>query len=800
MDSRVNPNKTYQHRPEATNRPQGIASDYHDDPLMRNTLRKSHSLSRPDAVGKSLPTSQASPHASYQYAGSENFQGSIYLRSNAAYGAVGGDSLTCSSNGGRPGSESGGSADALRETRPGWVGVGDPGALRFLGYFREAIHESNDETTRIRKIGLVFHTSDASIAIREARQPNSGIVQGLLLQRQKVPRNPVTQSPDSTYTVDDLNIGAALNIFGTVYHLVDMDESTRKHLRSIGKTVSDQALPWPVAEDVYNATVARQFAVKPVKKMTTGDMDQKRVMEQLLTGIITKHSSDEIATSQQFHANKINEHLQFAALWDDRGRIGGDARLCVIRYFLENDTVEVLEARQDNCGREGSAKLLVRQRVAVEGVDPLLAKSQQNTYGVVLRKDFLTAKDFAIGKTFHIHNVCFVIYDADEFTRRHFEEKVGRPLGPAVDITDVLRKGAIVPPTHVPPPHDGYGTEEDSLSNWKHLMLKAPKQDPIKAEKEDGKVLTFSAKLHGTAVAPEEVKREFVIKFYRATDEVEIFECQGQNSGFVGGKFLTKARHMKTLTSGRKVPFMPSDFQVGVPVVICAREYMLTGIDKRSERIVAGIPTLVTEDRIRELILMFKNLLITKFVRLNEAYRIIAPDGAITIREIRETFAKSTCSITEEESMYLINYFAPDGNGLVSFERFVTLMDIPNSQSMDITSIHPRSIQNISMRLDETLKNATLDAVDALLVKNTRRMLVDKIVKRRGTLQEAFLLLGGHSATAKLGKASFQAAMIDVLHMNVTDKEKAIVMELVFPRGKLELSLRDFHDFIESDY
>ena len=790
MESRVNQVKAYQFRPEATNRPLGIASDFHDDPLMRSTLRKSHNLQHPEALARAHPLHQNSPHTSYNYAGESTSIANPYLRSNNAYGAVGGSSLL-----GSTASAAGSTTHSNDCCVLGATNKDREVVLRFLGYFRERIFESNLETYRVRKVGLVFHVADGSLAIREARQPNSGIVQGMILSRQRVPR---ANDPSDTFTVDDFNIGQSVTVYGTTYYIVDLDESTRRYLRSVGKQVPDAAAPWPSHEDKYNAAVTRQFAVNPVKKMTTTDMDQKRVSEQLLTGIITKHSLDEIATAQQFHANKINEHLQFAAIWDDRNKISGDLRKCVIRYFLENDTVEIIEDRKENCGREGGAKLLVRQRIAVDGVDPLEAKAQQNTYGVILKKDFVQAKDFAVGATFRIHNVTYFIYDADTFTRRFFQDKLGVRLGEKVDISEIERRGYVEPPRHVPPPHDGLGTEEDSLQNWKYLMLKAPKQDPVKAEREEGKVLTFSAKLNG-AVAPEDVGREFVIKFYRATDEVEVFERQGLNTGIVGGKFLAKGRHLKVLSSGRQIPFVPEDFQVGHPVLICSREFLLTDIDQRSQRIVQGIPTPVTEDRIRELVLIFKNILNTKFIRLHEAYRVVAPEGALTINEIRETFAKSVCTVTEEEAMYLVNYFAPDGNGVVSYERFVALMDVPNSQNMDVTSMHPRSVTGITMKLDESVKSATMDARDVNLTKRLRRMLVDKIVKRRGTLQESFLLLGGHSATAKLGKDSFILAMKDILHMNVTPREQEIVLGLVFANGVRELSFKQFHEFIELD-
>ena len=47
-----------------------------------------------------------------------------------------------------------------------------------------------------------------------------------------------------------------------------------------------------------------------------------------------------------------------------------------------------------------------------------------------------------------------------------------------------------------PPPHNGFGEEEDSMGNCNRLVLRAPKKDITKWHKMDGQTLRFSAKLH----------------------------------------------------------------------------------------------------------------------------------------------------------------------------------------------------------------------------------------------------------------------------------------------------------------
>ena len=49
--------------------------------------------------------------------------------------------------------------------------------LRFYGYFKEAVVESNMENHRIRKVILYYYLEDDSMHVAEPKQDNSGIPQ-----------------------------------------------------------------------------------------------------------------------------------------------------------------------------------------------------------------------------------------------------------------------------------------------------------------------------------------------------------------------------------------------------------------------------------------------------------------------------------------------------------------------------------------------------------------------------------------------------------------------------------------------
>lgn len=44
--------------------------------------------------------------------------------------------------------------------------------------------------------------------------------------------------------------------------------------------------------------------------------------------------------------------LRFWCVWDDRQSMYGDRRPYVLHYFLEDDTVEILEINENNSGRD----------------------------------------------------------------------------------------------------------------------------------------------------------------------------------------------------------------------------------------------------------------------------------------------------------------------------------------------------------------------------------------------------------------------------------------------------------------
>ena len=105
-----------------------------------------------------------------------------------------------------------GGADLQARFEPTFVKL-DKVVLRFFGFFKEAVVESNLENWRVRKLLIYYFLEDSTIMLNEPKQSNSGTPQGLFLKRQAV----TTRGPDGTQRLlqpPDFQVGQTVSIHG----------------------------------------------------------------------------------------------------------------------------------------------------------------------------------------------------------------------------------------------------------------------------------------------------------------------------------------------------------------------------------------------------------------------------------------------------------------------------------------------------------------------------------------------------------------------------------------------------------
>jgi hypothetical protein len=446
--------------------------------------------------------------------------------------------------------------------------------LSFEGYFMEAVNESNDEATRVRKCKIQFYLESEQVEVTEIKQENSGMSQGQFLKKCKVPKQTGNNAPTAFVTASDLVVGQNLTIYGRVFHLVDCDKATREWCKK-------QSMPQPVSEPYPAATYEKLRAQVKVRD-TGADQTvargkqlhaQKRFMEASLGNASPRMrvgvQNDNLAS---FLAND-RVVLRFFTAWDDRGNLNGDLHKYTLNYFLADGKMEILEARQD--GRDNFPTFLKRtkqpkhHKPTIDG-DGVNGIEEEQDHAII----FFTVKDLVIGQTINVNSREMLIYDADDttyewFIKNHAVDMRPNRCEPVVEVEQAPKREF--------PPWNGFGSEEDSLGNCTSLISKAPKKDFIKMLANEGKVLRFLAKMIPKNEKDLNATRSFVIRYYLSDDTVDVFEPPQRNSGMLGGKFM-KRQEAKDPMSGAR--YYAWNIQAGSIVTLSGTPFLVEGMDE----------------------------------------------------------------------------------------------------------------------------------------------------------------------------------------------------------------------------
>ncbi|CAH1245737.1 EFHC2 [Branchiostoma lanceolatum] len=468
--------------------------------------------------------------------------------------------------------------------KPAWLAF-DRQVLSFDAYFQEAVNEKREEQFRVRKCKVYFYLEDDSIQVNEPQVKNSGIPQGTLIRRHRIPLPPPNE--DEYYTVEHFNVGKEIELYGRTFKLTNCNQFTANFLRKLGVQVN---LPENTPSDPYsNYRQQLDDSMQPLRPYERYD------------------------TLKQFLDND-GKVLRFYCYWDDSDAMFGDSREMVMHYFLADDTIEIREKITPNSGRDAAPKFLNRARLPKNAPTPLNQPGEKtdrtvlNVFGPTghggryildslktgaVHLDFYHDGDLTIGSVVNVWGRKIVICDCDEFTREYYRSKYGiSEFGP-------LQYKAPAPgrPGRVVPPYNGFGSEEDSLCSCAGLIPKPPRRDFIKFMEKDrhgleSNVLRFMARMDTTK--PIDADRRFIISYFLSDDTLLVFEPPVRNSGVIGGKFLERGRVKKPgqelYKSDPSAYYLAQDLFVGAKVqfnnhifvLIDADEYAFMYMEKHS--------------------------------------------------------------------------------------------------------------------------------------------------------------------------------------------------------------------------
>ena len=440
--------------------------------------------------------------------------------------------------------------------------------LKFDAYFKEAVVESEVESWRSRNVVIYYYMEDDTMQVVETKKANSGIPQGNFVHRHCIP-NPHT---GGNWTVDDLDVGAELEIYNRTFVVTGCNASTRQFL-----------------EDTRGCAVGGDCAQPPDAYTSMRDSITKMDLGQgegCSNHNIKKNPMKKFAEATL--GSTVNNKGRGPFLQNDRKVLrfycaaqghGGDVTKYTIHYFLADDTIEVKENPTANSGRDPYPYLIRRQKLRrgeLQRVDDPNGRVEEEPAST-----YYHWSDFVVGQPIVVYGQQLQVLEADGSTRRFFEQQ-GAPLAKGLQVAQLPQQAY----DHQVAKWDGFGTEVDSLSSCGRLVPKARKTKFDQVGKTlDQTILRFSARMDTERY--DEKARRFVISYFVADNTISVREPPIRNSGIVGGNFL-KRQELRNAATGQL--FQPEDLFSGAKVTVSRRRFVVLDVDEHTSLYMEGKP------------------------------------------------------------------------------------------------------------------------------------------------------------------------------------------------------------------
>jgi len=407
-----------------------------------------------------------------------------------------------------------------------------PNVLSFKGYFEEEAVQSPMEKTVMRKLIIKYYLDDHTIEIIEPKIKNSGIPQGKFLKRQRVPKN---LNYNEFISFNDFEVGGSIVIFNREIKIYAIDNFTRNFYSAQG---IEQPESFEAPKDDYTKTIEK----KTIKISDPNLNEYKEYSEVRLGG-------GNFNSGLEKYLKNDGKVLIFDVVWNDETYAGG-LNFYKLHYHLSDDKIEIKEINEPNNGKTPFPLFLKKLRL------PKLPKLSHVPGMLPRNNEYYEAQDLVLGTTIKIYNREFLLINCDEFTKDYFLQNFNieqvKIEGYSRDKKNTKKVDIKVPP------HNGFGSEEDSLSNCYNLIPKPPKIDMAKMFMFDKIILRFVCRIMDDEFDLPD--RKLIMSFYCADDNLMLYMLTEKNSGIISGKFLEKKKYKNDLTGAY---LKPEDLFVG---------------------------------------------------------------------------------------------------------------------------------------------------------------------------------------------------------------------------------------------
>lgn len=241
-------------------------------------------------------------------------------------------------------------------------------------------------------------------------------------------------------------------------------------------------------------------------------------------------------------------------------------RKLVVKYFLDDHTIEIIEPRVKNSGLP-QGKFLRRQKVPKNG-----------NY-----KEFLSFNDFEVGSSVAVFGRNIMIYAVDNFTREFYlANDIEQPESfeaPKDDYTKTLDKKTVRIEDPLLQEYKEYSEVRLGGGNYNEGLEKYLKND--------GKMLIFDVVWNDETYAGG--LNFYKLAYHLSDDKLEIKEINEPNNGKTPFPLFLKRSHLPKMPKLSHVPGMiprttqyyeAKDLVLGATIHIYNREFLLTNCDE----------------------------------------------------------------------------------------------------------------------------------------------------------------------------------------------------------------------------